>query len=177
MRDSAFLFALRAATKVAFATSVVGCGGMVVVDSGETDPGEETFATDDDGSTPPDPVVVEEEETDACVAPVAGWEAYDEPTFACCVDAIGERIEDGPLAFGTPVEEEVEGCCAQLVVPNYDALWSAGPLAYEAPPEVLAACCELRHGNAGCTPWGPPVPPAMDPVDSFPWAFFTGAVA
>lgn len=177
MKSSAFLFALRAATKVAFATSVVGCGGVVVVENGETGETEsdETFAADDDDGSPlPEPIVEPQEE---CTAPAAGWETYDEPTFDCCVDAITARIEVGPLAFGTEVDEEVEGCCGQLVAPNYDSLWAGGPLAYDAPPEVLAACCELRHGNAGCTPWGPPVPPAMDPIDTFPWASFAAGVA
>jgi hypothetical protein len=34
---------------------------------------------------------------------------------------------------------------------------------------VLSACCLVEHGNAGCTPWGPPVPPSIDPDDFVPW--------
>ncbi|HTJ82504.1 MAG TPA: hypothetical protein VL400_12345 [Polyangiaceae bacterium] len=162
MKPTSWKSALRAATKVAFATSLVGCGGVVVVDStGESD-------TDTTDETTPDVVVPPEPRTE-CVAPAAGWETYDAATFDCCIDAVQARIAEGPLDFGTTVTDEISGCCAQLVTPNYDALWNGQPLAYDAPSDVIVACCDLRHGNPGCTPWGPPSPPSMDPGDASPW--------
>ena len=167
MKPASWNSALRAATKVAFATSLTGCGGVVVIDSA-AEPEDETAAETTTG-TPAEPIV--------CTVPSAGWETYDVATFDCCVEAVSATIAETELAFGSTVDAQTEGCCAQLVVPNYDALWGGLPLAHDAPADVIAACCDLRHGNAGCTPWGPPTPPAMDPLEPTPWLDAAGGVA
>ncbi len=173
MKPASWKSALRAATKVAFATSIVGCGGVVVVESAdETDDETVPETTSEPTRTPPptpEPI--------ACEAPSAGWEVYDAATFDCCIASVTATLAEAELGFGAAVSAETEGCCAQLVVPNYDALWGGQPLAHEAPGEVIAACCDLRHGNAGCTPWGPPTPPAMDPLEPTPWGALLGGVA
>ena len=161
MHSNSWKSALRAATKVAFATSLMGCGGVVVIDNADD-------GSDTDSETTPDVVPPDPPRT-ACVPPTAGWQTYDAPTFDCCVDAVLERVDQGPLEFDGQVTDEVAGCCTQIVTPNYDSIWSGGPLAYDAPAEAIAGCCTLMHGDPGCTPWGPPSPPAMDPGDASPW--------
>jgi hypothetical protein len=172
MKEGAFLFALRAAAKVAFATTAAGCAGSVLVERDEDVETDETEA--EQGSTSASPATSggstvssgSSSSTGAvdvpitCEAPAAGWEAYDEATFACCVGSIAAEIDQGPLPFDA--DENTQGCCAQLVVENYDALWSGTQLVHDAPADVLAACCVLRHGNPACTPWGPPTPPHED---------------
>lgn len=160
MNRASWNFALRAATKVAFATTMVGCEAVVTIEPVATE-------TDADEAFPVLPTVGLERE--ACVAPAGGFETYDASTFACCVGAVDARLDEGPLAFADPVTEEIAGCCVQILTPNYESLWSGQPLAVDAPDDVIAGCCELEHGNAGCTPWGPPTPPAMDPHEGTPW--------
>lgn len=170
MKDGAFLFALRAAAKVAFATTAAGCAGSVLVERDEdveTDAETEEEATSTSASSGPGSTASSSAssstgmvEVPTCEAPPGGWQVYDEATFACCVSSIAAEITNGEL----PVDagEAVQGCCEQLVVDNYDSLWSGDPLVHDAPKDVIEACCVLRHGNPGCTPWGPPTPPADD---------------
>lgn len=172
MKPAAWNFALRAATKVAFATTLAGCGGVISIEPADADPKTEKKRdpgpTDD--KSPLEHLALPDPEREACVAPEAGWQEYEPATFECCIVAVEEQLAEGPLAFAQPVTEEIEGCCTQIVSPNYDALWSGQPLAVDAPDDVIAGCCDLKHGNASCTPWGPPAPPAMlDPNDGTPW--------
>jgi hypothetical protein len=163
MKPTAWNFALRAASKVAFATSLVGCGGVVAIEPSNE---KQDPDTKDEPSqlkvSMPDP-------RETCAAPAGGWQTYDPATFECCIVAVEEQLTEGSLAFADPVTEEIDGCCTQIVTPNYDALWSGQPLAVDAPDDVIAGCCDLKHGNASCTPWGPPAPPAMDPHEGTPW--------
>jgi hypothetical protein len=176
MKEGAFLFALRAAAKVAFATTATACAGSVLVerdedvetDETETEEGSTSgssassssasaaSSTVASGSSSSTGIV----ENPTCEQPAAGWEIYDPGTFACCVDVIATEMVEGALPIDA--DEKVQGCCTQLVTDNYEALWSGEPLVHDAPADVLAACCVLRHGNPGCTPWGPPTPPHED---------------
>lgn len=188
MHKSAFSAALRAAAKVAFGTSLVGCGANVAF--GDLDSDEETYgeaggsaegeaggsAHSEGGGYDAPPTPVDPPAPQVCEAPVpadpnGGWETYDESTFACCVERIAAVIPNDP-----PEQWEWEGddqssreCCRQILAPNYDAIWQGQPLPYPAAEEVVTACCIAAHGNAGCTPWGPPVPPAIDPEEFMPW--------
>lgn len=171
------MFALRAAAKVAFATTAAGCAGTVLVerdedvetDETETETGSSSGTTSSTsasstsasstvsaGSSSSTGIV----DDPTCEEPAAGWEVYDQGTFGCCVDFISYEIVKGALPVDA--DEHVQGCCAQLVVENYDALWSGEPLVHGAPDDVMTACCVLRHGNPACTPWGPPTPPHDD---------------
>lgn len=164
MKPAAWNFALRAATKVAFATSLVGCGSVVSIE-----PTEKKADTDTGGAPAWPHISMPDAPQEVCEAPAEGWQTYDEATFDCCVATIEDRLTEGPLAFGVPVTEEVDGCCTQIVAPNYEALWSGQPLAVDAPDDVIVGCCNLKHGDPSCTPWGPPAPPAMDPAEGTPW--------
>ncbi len=175
MKEGAFLFALRAAAKVAFATTAAGCAGSVLVDRDEDVETDESEAEDGSASTTSATGGTSAGSTVSsgassstgtvdvptkCDAPPAGWEAYDEATFACCVGSIASEMVDGALPVDA--DDHIQGCCAQLVVENYEALWSGTQLVHDAPADVLSACCVLRHGNPACTPWGPPTPPHED---------------
>lgn len=180
MTPRAFSFALRAATKVAFAASVAGCSSVIIqeaeseTEADETeDPTTSSTSTSSSTSssaatgssvttggststgTVPHPPV-------ACDEPSAGWPVYDDATFACCVSSTSEQIENGTMPGWGEADTDVLGCCTQIIADNYEAIWSQAPLVHDAPLEVVAACCMVLHGNTGCTPWGPPAPPAID---------------
>lgn len=167
MKPRAWNFALRAATKVAFATSLAGCGGVITIEPTDKNDDADTKGDDDTIAVH---LSLPDDQRETCLAPSAGWQEYSPATFECCIVAVEDQLAEGPLGFAQPVTEEIEGCCTQIVSPNYDALWSGQPLAVDAPDDVIAGCCDLKHGNASCTPWGPPAPPDMlDPNDGTPW--------
>lgn len=179
MERRVFEAALRAAAKITFGTSLLGCGGVVVIDpSDET----EESASAQGGYGPADPPSqggyapnvggsgdggsVEVPVCAQPAAPPSGWSVYDQATFDCCVERIDALAPDAvPLAF----DENVSACCSQLLAENYHAIWEGLPLVHEAPQQVIDACCLYAHGNVGCNPWGPPAPIAMDPGEYVPW--------
>ena len=185
MERRVFEAALRAAAKITFGTSLLGCGGVVTIDpsDGETDetapalggygplPSDGGYAPSGEGYAPSNGGGGEggSVEVPVCAqppAPPAGWAVYDQGTFDCCVERIDAFEPDG---MPEGVDEEVGACCSQILSENYNAIWSNEPLVHPAPQPVIDACCIYAHGNVGCSPWGPPVPVAMDPGDAVPW--------
>lgn len=185
MDKRAFAKALRAAAKITFGTSLLGCGVTIDSEGLDTEESEETRAVEEDDADVelsladearrrvaelghPDPI------TPVCEGPAGeleDWSVYDEQTFACCAEALSASLpatfeREG---FGVQPEPQIDNCCVQLLSENYSAIWSGEPLPHPAPDDVITACCVTRHGNAACTPWGPPVPPAMEPGDFVPW--------
>ncbi len=180
-------FALRAAAKVTLGTSLLGCGGVVVI--GE---GEEEELDGDGGSSSVAPIVEPPlggyaatggagggaggAPAEVCAhppEPPAGWENHHDETFACCVDRIEVATADGvPEAWWQfpPGLEQEQLCCEQILTGNHQSIWSGEPLVYPAPDLVIQGCCVLTHGDAGCTPWGPPMPQPFDPEDFVPWS-------
>jgi len=172
MHRLAFQAALRAAAKISFGTALIGCGGTVTfIDSEEETDAEETeyeLESPDNAHgyrTPPvDPT------EPVCELPAAtpdDWSVFDENTFACCVEGLAGTI---PADFeqswnAGELPQATQQCCTQIIAPNYNEIWQGLPLAHPAPEDVVAACCVAAHGNVGCTPWGPPVPPAMLELD------------
>jgi hypothetical protein len=193
MHKRAFDAALRAALKITFSTTLLaGCGGTVDVD--ETNPAEvepddpagtsTTGATSGgsggDGSialpapTPrPDPRTPRpREECEAPLTPPVDWWTFDEHTFACCAESLAAAIPAGdptPWVEASQRDMATYNCCTQVTHANMDALWSGHPVPYPAPEGVLEACCELQTGVPTCTPWGPPMPPAMGAADWATW--------
>jgi hypothetical protein len=187
MERRVFEAALRAAAKITFGTSLLGCGGVVIVDPNENETDESTpavggygpvevpsqggYASSDGGFGPGEGGAGEggSVEVPVCAQPTeppGGWGVYDSATFDCCVQRIDALAPDAmPELF----EEDVAACCSQLLSENYTAIWSNEPLVHDAPQPVIDACCIYQHGNVGCSPWGPPVPVAMDPTDYVPW--------
>jgi len=173
MERRAFEAALKAALKITFGTTLLGCGGSVAFEheAAETEPeggaGGFYVAQGGAGGTVEVPVCAQPAE------PPGGWAVYDQATFDCCVARIGALAPDEfpseDWQFSTPLDPAISNCCGQLLGENYSALWSGEPLVHPAPDAVIGACCIHQHGNLGCTPWGPPVPVAMDPGDYVPW--------
>ncbi len=174
MNGRAYAFALRAATKVAFGTAFMGCGGTVTLQDldDETEADDRSTTPEEDGDrsvSAPDQAMharpLEGHGAVTCDGPLAApedWTVYDAGTFSCCVDALSATLPDDPVTQGfDPAREVVTGCCAQILTPNYQAIWANEPLPYPAPEAVIDACCNTAHGNVACTPWGPPVPPVM----------------
>lgn len=182
MNRRAYEFALRAATKVAFGTTFIGCGGTVTLQDldEETEAEESTDAPEPRGTRPIEGLEnaaharpAEGRGAIACDGPAAApedWTVYDPQTFACCVDSLSELLPDDPTtqAF-EPASIAVSGCCTQILSPNYQAIWANEPLPFPAPEGVVDACCNTAHGNVACTPWGPPVPPPMSAVALAAW--------
>ncbi len=184
MNRLVFRAALRASAKVALGAAVVGCGG-VVGSAAERAP---TEASVPDG-TPVDAAAFDvtspEGEAAACDPPspssvlpegahADAAAAIGEPTFDCCV----ERLEavppnDGGFAFpeASVSDPEVQACCATVIARlDYELRQTMGDpdaAAIEQQDEQKAApvrwaCCQVTPNEGPtCTPWGPPMPPAM----------------
>lgn len=195
MERRVFEAALRAAAKITFGGTMMstfggtllGCGGVVTIDPSDSE-SEETSPSlggngpvdlpSDGGYAPSDGGYAANGgageggsvEVPVCAqpaAPAAGWPIYDEATFDCCVERIDAFASEPDFLEG--FQQDNVDCCTQVISENYDAIWQGLPLVHEAPPTVIAACCSLINGTPGCTPWGPPVPVAMDPGDFVPW--------
>jgi hypothetical protein len=168
--------ALRAAAKVALTMSTAtvfgACGGMT--DAGPSASGPDAAgdsatsaadvavadtATSVDTSKPvPDAVV----DATACgVTP----DAATTDQLDCCaakVKATFSDTEPEPVDAGPAPDPGLVACCGELVK-AYDGSTHDYGLTFAQ----ARACCYVlpgqwyEHGGVACTPWGPPMPPAM----------------
>jgi hypothetical protein len=108
---------------------------------------------------------------------VDGGAVITDSTFDCCASWLG-TIGLNDSGFGFPdaaaADPSVLACCA-VVVARLDGDWrnswgpdaDAGQAALQrdqaiAAPVQWACCAETGHPDGPtCTPWGPPMPPAM----------------
>lgn len=187
MDKRAFAMALRAAAKITFGTSLLGCGVTIDVDDLDSDETEETRPIEEDQEEADGIEVTDDalQRTDlgtpepaavVCEGPVGepeDWSVFDEQIFACCTESLGASLPASfeKSGFGFEPEPEIDNCCTQLLSENYQAIWNGEALPHPAPDDVITACCVTRHGNSACTPWGPPVPPSLEPGDYVPWMF------
>ena len=160
--------ALYAAAKLVISVSALGCGATVV--------DQEVDATDTEvDAKVPSPEVETETET-AIESPTAmpGTprprcgissvpDVVSEETFSCCVRTV-EKI----FAHNPSTHQPAPVCCGAIVEAVDDALSHSSPGAGEMYTRAiqkgaLFTCCDRMEWPAGpaCTPWGPPVPPAM----------------
>jgi hypothetical protein len=189
MNRSVFRAALRASAKVALGAAVVGCGGVVgsaaehapqEASTSDTSPVSDASQMMDAAASetgvpleagacdPPSPssVLPEGAHADAAAAISAS-------TFDCCV----ARLEAVPpddagffpdAAVGDPL---VQDCCATIIarldyelrqtIGDPDAAAAAQQDEQTAAP-VRWQCCQVTPSEGPtCTPWGPPMPPAM----------------
>jgi len=131
------------------------------------------------GATPVDPA--RSPLANACVVKNVADPSATE--LACCTDHVAkdgdssaaytryERAQTHADGAGTPATPETRACCA--------ALFNASERPVQADPQATGkadfgarrwACCTAFIDDptsppmsfARCTPWGPPVPPAMD---------------
>jgi hypothetical protein len=161
--------ALRHAAKVAFGSVMIGCGGTQQVSGSDA---EADVKTNDVELDAQDAANLEDAPTDsmmmgdgalACTGPVS-VDAGDvtEQTFQCCLGVIeGVTGDSGfPAADASTVtgDPSVDNCC-NAVIARVDTNTSD----YSAADAVLPSCCNALGYPVGpaCTPWGPPMPPAM----------------
>ena len=167
--------ALHAAAKVALtmsAASVFGaCGGSMSsetphtaqddagTDSNAADVG--TVSVDSTATTKPVPDAVVESTSCGPIAPDAATPTQTE----CCAAKVRATFsptwtESASGGAGEPHPELVE--CCDVIVDQYNGVHEWGLTFQQA-----RACCYVlpppwySHGGAACTPWGPPMPPAM----------------
>lgn len=179
MTPHARSFALRAAAKVALATAGVGaasCGPEpqpVTAQTGPTDPtAAQPMATA--GGTPSSPSPAE-----ACV--VNDVAAPTETELACCAQRVAkdgdssaaysryERVQIHKEKAGASATPEARACCAAFYhasessTANVSAAGRAdwGDRRWECCTAFVDDKAAPAMAFARCTPWGPPVPPAM----------------
>jgi hypothetical protein len=160
--------ALRSAAKVAFGIAL--CSGAALAGCGGKSIGDDDGA---EGEQPP------EARSGLACAPALGPvdpndldanASWDASVYACCTDYIAGRISAEPSpeshAAGLAADPSGVNCC-RYVNASYHSL--RGTFGAEAfPYEANLACCDagvLPEDEAVgpfCTPWGPPVPPALD---------------
>ena len=166
--------ALRATAKVALGMTVVGCASTVAVEK------QDSSITDDPLPYEP-PVALDEEQEQQeeetypvylppkpgeelmCSAPPVGEEvALDDEQFQCCVDALipitPHEGEGWDQWQDTMQDGEVQACCNVVAVHAEVDHQRIEELGWE---KFNACCSSLDHPPGACTPWGPPVPPAI----------------
>jgi hypothetical protein len=113
-----------------------------------------------DGSTPE-----VDAPTLACNAPPvpedldASMPAIPSEVAACCMDYAAQRVPDGGYFFSEEDRKDPNliACCA-VVIATQTRLWG---LPYGHPCCAAAPIFVRAPQFMACTPWGPPVPPAM----------------
>lgn len=140
MKDDVYLEALRATARVAFAVGLLqGCTRTVADPPAPVEPAPSTDAT---------PVVAEPVDVHAKAEPSVpmSCEALVDVAFPVPSEYPGEKRD---------VNEEVRTCCTQLVLGHTDAehRWDCCANAAEGALQ--------QEVQRACTPWGPPMPPAM----------------
>lgn len=155
MKASTRSLALRAAAKAALSLSLAGCGGTL------THGQDPEMGSSDMDSGPANHAVV------AIGMPCTGLDgsadaSVSAATLACCNAFLAPSAD---AAFGALAvdagEPGVIGCCSAIVA-YVDHSRSVDAWASEE--AVLPGCCQHvdpRPIGPACTPWGPPVPPAM----------------
>ncbi len=148
MRREVHRKALRAASNVAFSVALIGCGAA----------SEDAKSTN--GDTPDDGTAATAAESELRAKPKHGASCHDggaaDAKPADCktvVDAAFPTAGDYP---GTKqdVSSEVQACCLEMLTTSGATI---GVHRWDC-------CANVPSGSnvmAACTPWGPPVPPAM----------------
>jgi hypothetical protein len=158
-RSDTHAAALRAAAKVAFSVAFIGgCGGRSTSPDLPTGSvaGNEANERGTKQDTPP-PAGTSTQGAPS-PGPTANPPPSQNPPPADCEAVVGAAFPtEGPYP-GTlqAVSEEVQACCADLLVKSEGAMpyhrWDCCANLPPNPPEGT---------GIACTPWGPPVPPSM----------------
>ncbi len=142
MRPETRRAALRATARLALTVSVTGCQSAAV--SG-------TAAPPADLGTPA--------RADVDTAPAACATGGGDPgAVACCTRQLDRALGDGGAAVTAGADL---ACCGFLAAQNDLVIADGGGFSQNIPHRT--ACCQALgwRGTITCTPWGPPVPPAM----------------
>lgn len=181
--------ALRAASRVAF-LALVGCGGLTEVPTGSSDPSDivsadrsDNVSSDPDYERPSDVAPLpyhgatssssggasaECPDAGGDAAPAASTEtdAGTPHELLACLEQLEAHFPNGDPDWssfweGTQVTDpELAACCTAFAGPPRSALNDPWPN-YELLRN--AGCCHVTGWGREmhCTPWGPPMPPAM----------------
>jgi hypothetical protein len=169
--------ALRAAAKIAFFSTVLGCGGSVDTGTntspavgGKTPP--QASSPSDDGPQQTDASVADSSASpDSAITPDAPplLDAGVVPGIYTCREIVESAPwPDGGISWGgdAGVSAGTIACCQRLA-DFYDSQYSSGDGGLSAwgwgtDKDFKADCCAaIGYESTTCTPWGPPVPPAM----------------
>lgn len=166
--------ALRAAGKVALVSSAIACGATTNVDGPVAESNGVT-------TTPDDPRAPFEENEPTAVAPDSGRESSardakaaadssatgcesGEQSFECCQTRLHADHPDAAGLDAVDASASTRACC-EVLAAHYDTLVADGGSEgwdWENDQEVKSMCCSAIHFQGQtCTPWGPPMPPAM----------------
>lgn len=185
MNHSVFRAALRASAKVALGAAVAGCGGVVGSAAEHAAPEGST----PDAAAAADATWVDvgaPDEAAACDPPmpssvlpeglhVDAAAGISEPTFGCCVSLLkAVPPNDGGFQFPDAAvdDPQVRDCCATVIarldyeygqtIEQPDASMATLRQDEQTAASVRWACCQVTPAEGPtCTPWGPPMPPAM----------------
>jgi hypothetical protein len=170
--------ALSAAAKVALSMSALGCASTVIeraAGTGSTGQGGAssgaTAGTTITGTASAGTTTTASSAAGAggaggsstvCDAPPSGADAsVGSAVFDCCVAFLepDASLPGGSFDPSAANDPRVVDCC-QAIVAHVDQNYSDYS---KVPYQELGACCTLLNNPVGpaCTPWGPPVPPAM----------------
>jgi hypothetical protein len=110
----------------------------------------------------------------ACTQPIGldGSETVDEGVFSCCAGYV-EQVAPQGSAIDAPrlaADPSLVNCCRYVTSRYYDyyLLKQDAGATVEYPYAAHDACCypgvlgETERDESFCTPWGPPVPPALE---------------
>jgi hypothetical protein len=148
--------ALAVVAKLTIFAGAAGCASNVTVDPEETAPA----APDPGVAKPkaPEPITVDPPEAEASCKAAAD-------TDACCNKLLESAFADGHLQMDPASVTPEEKACCDLAVTTMDTWdWTKDP-PFDA--QVPTQCCSSGIVQGGweahpaCTPWGPPMPPAM----------------
>jgi hypothetical protein len=151
--------ALSVAAKVALSMTLLGCEHAATPGHAEVaDPGG---GAGDHGSGAVDHGGGAAKKADpSCKTPPPNT-AVDPAVFTCCIDYLAPYAPDGGHELTAPASKlpEVKACCAAVI----DAVTQHTENYSRVPPGEKNGCCTLldHPPTLLCTPWGPPVPPAM----------------
>lgn len=148
--------ALAAVARLTIIASAVGCGSSVAIEKDDGADGVE--AGEGAPNEVPDYVVDVPEETcfDGAI-----------DSAKCCGDLLAESFKDNTLFDNPELATDEDKACCDLAATVMDAWFGSGAAEPPFDYALTSACCGTGLVEGGwekhpsCTPWGPPMPPAM----------------
>jgi hypothetical protein len=182
MRSEVHQAALRAAARLAFFSTVIGCGGLTDASTPEpeqdandagwfprvaTTDASSSFSKEAGGGDASDAAPATDAADSSLADTTAPPSCDSSDSFTCCEREVHAAWPDGGgFTADAGASAETKACC-QVLASHYDnALDEDGgnPSAWDWADDsnVKWACClSIQWNSTTCTPWGPPVPPAM----------------
>jgi hypothetical protein len=172
--------ALMGAAKVAFSAALVGCGGVAIVEQplgdggsgGGATSGGETTSVGQTSAQSKSVATTGASSSTGLAANACGPAAppYGADVIACCDALLDATFPEGAPAT-SPLGADVVACC-DVALEVRDVETPPGEMVPgdAFPWNVAYQCCVVpgvaipEPSSPTCTPWGPPVPPAM-PAD------------